>query len=184
VVNPERYTGYKGPHAHKIWNSIYRENCFSGDEVRRFYGPEIDTCLEKRVFYRLISGLHASINIHLCASYLFKGVSMDRWGPNVDEFKRRFDPSTTNDQGPEWLKNLYFIYLVELRAITKAAPYFEQEVFYTGQSSQSDEDTKTAILSLLNVTKAFNNHFDETILFKGDPLEAKKLKVSLLVGFY
>jgi hypothetical protein len=28
VANPERYTGYKGPHAHKIWGSIYRENCF------------------------------------------------------------------------------------------------------------------------------------------------------------
>ena len=28
VTNPERFTGYKGAHAHKIWNSIYRENCF------------------------------------------------------------------------------------------------------------------------------------------------------------
>lgn len=30
-------------------------------------------CLEKRVFYRLISGLHSSINIHLCAEYLQDG---------------------------------------------------------------------------------------------------------------
>jgi hypothetical protein len=28
LTNPERYTGYVGAHAHKIWNSIYRENCF------------------------------------------------------------------------------------------------------------------------------------------------------------
>lgn len=28
VTNPERYTGYKAPHAHKIWNAIYKENCF------------------------------------------------------------------------------------------------------------------------------------------------------------
>lgn len=30
-------------------------------------------CLEKRVFYKLISGLHASINLHLCANYLLEG---------------------------------------------------------------------------------------------------------------
>ena len=51
----------------------------------------------------------------------------DFWGPNPDEFRLRFSPETTNGQGPQWLKNLYFIYLLELRAITKAAPYFEKE---------------------------------------------------------
>lgn len=30
-------------------------------------------CVEKRAFYRLISGLHASINIHLSARYLLDG---------------------------------------------------------------------------------------------------------------
>lgn len=29
-----------------------------------------DVCLEKRVFYKLISGLHASISIHICEDYL------------------------------------------------------------------------------------------------------------------
>lgn len=28
LLNPERYTGYKGPDAWKIWNVIYEENCF------------------------------------------------------------------------------------------------------------------------------------------------------------
>uniref|UniRef100_A0A1B0DI98 Uncharacterized protein n=2 Tax=Phlebotomus papatasi TaxID=29031 RepID=A0A1B0DI98_PHLPP len=27
-LNPERYTGYKGDSAHRIWRSIYLENCF------------------------------------------------------------------------------------------------------------------------------------------------------------
>lgn len=26
--NPERFTGYTGSSAHRIWNSIYKENCF------------------------------------------------------------------------------------------------------------------------------------------------------------
>ena len=111
--------------------------------------------MEKRVFYRLVSGLHTSINIHLSAKYLHKGIlnQPDHWGPNPSEFKKRFDPATTNNQGPQWLKNLYFIYLVELRAITKAAPYFEQETFFTGRDPQEDKETKLAVLDLLNVTK-------------------------------
>ena len=28
LLNPERYTGYKGESAHRVWNSIYKENCF------------------------------------------------------------------------------------------------------------------------------------------------------------
>ena len=45
------------------------------------------------------------------------------WGINLDEFQRRFDPDTSDGQGPQRLKNLYFTYLVELRALAKAAPY-------------------------------------------------------------
>lgn len=37
--------------------------------------PSAGLCLEKRVFYRLISGLHSSINIHLCAQYLLDGTA-------------------------------------------------------------------------------------------------------------
>lgn len=28
LLNPERFTGYKGPEAWQIWDSIYEENCF------------------------------------------------------------------------------------------------------------------------------------------------------------
>lgn len=107
------------------------------------------------MFHRLISGLHASINVHLTAHYLHKNAlnQVDYWGPNADEFLLRFSPETTNGQGPQWLKNLYFIYLVELRAITKAAPYFEKEVFYAGMSAEDDEVTKQAVLDLLNEAK-------------------------------
>ncbi len=43
--NPERYTGYKGEHANRIWSTIYAHNCFKGVN-----NP--DTCAEVRVFYR------------------------------------------------------------------------------------------------------------------------------------
>lgn len=69
------------------------------------------------------------------------------------EFRRRFDPATTNNQGPQWLKNLYFIYLVELRALAKVAPYIEKESFFAGVSQRDDEETKTAVVALLNATR-------------------------------
>jgi ERO1-like protein alpha len=28
LLNPERFTGYSGASAHRVWNSIYKENCF------------------------------------------------------------------------------------------------------------------------------------------------------------
>jgi ERO1-like protein alpha len=28
TLNPERFTGYSGEASHRIWRSIYEENCF------------------------------------------------------------------------------------------------------------------------------------------------------------
>lgn len=53
-------------------------------------------------------------------------LSAPEFGPNTEEFIRRFDPKPTKGQGPQRLKNLYFTYLVELRALVKAAPYLEE----------------------------------------------------------
>lgn len=162
LINPERYTGYKGDSAHRIWNSIYLENCFGLKTNRSnslpYYTARLDwgdMCVEQRAFYRMISGLHTSINIHLSANYLISGNTgfldtLSKWAPNIPEFKRRFSSETTNGQGPYWLKNLYFIYLVELRALAKAAPYLRNEPYYTGVKDE-DKETKIAIEDLLEI---------------------------------
>jgi ERO1-like protein beta len=90
---PERYTGYSGPSAHRVWKSIYEENCFGLSELNLLTsrspsqvtlpdtltdvlrepidGEDADgECLEKRVYYKIISGLHASISTHICMEYL------------------------------------------------------------------------------------------------------------------
>jgi ERO1-like protein beta len=56
------------------------EAVMSGRTKNRMSGTELDleynqlqldnTCLEKRVFWRLISGMHTSISTHLCWDYL------------------------------------------------------------------------------------------------------------------
>ncbi|KAG7254851.1 hypothetical protein CRUP_002617, partial [Coryphaenoides rupestris] len=39
LLNPERYTGYQGPSAWRVWNSIYEENCFKPRSVYRPLNP-------------------------------------------------------------------------------------------------------------------------------------------------
>lgn len=202
LTNPERFTGYNGEEAWKIWRAIYDENCFIPEDSKskptnmftgspfhqagagrvassRKHPPYLKfglpltsselqgMCLEKRVFYRVISGLHTSINTHVSAVYLYEDGEKKVWKPNLNEFKTRFDPTITNGEGTARLKNLYFIYLIELRAISKLAPYFENEKInlYTGQSTK-DEETKSLLLKLLNETNKFPMHFDEGMMFR------------------
>ncbi|XP_047437451.1 ERO1-like protein alpha [Mugil cephalus] len=202
LLNPERFTGYKGPEAWQIWNSIYEENCFkpytvrrplvpesfqssSGSETRTFYSWLEGQCVEKRAFYRLISGLHSSINIHLSARYLLDDTWFQKkWGHNVSEFRQRFDSELTAGEGPKRLRNLYFLYLIELRALAKALPVFQQPSLrlYTGRPEE-DHKHKELLLEILQLARSFPLHFDERSLFAGDEKEAAKLKEDIRLAF-
>ena len=80
------------------------------------------------------------------------GLEDARWGMNVDEFQSRFDPERTNGEGPKRLRNLYFLYLLELRAIAKAAPYLEHKLFYTGNTTE-DAEVNAAVHDLIRQVK-------------------------------
>lgn len=83
LANPERFTGYAGASASRIWAAIYEENCFdlvppsqpsslsgfpsssltapkafppASGPLRNHERDEAQTCLEKRVYYKLLSG--------------------------------------------------------------------------------------------------------------------------------
>lgn len=56
VENPERFTDYSGPSAHRIWSAIYNEDYVVPDlkhigATREWYSSE-----ERRLFYRIVSG--------------------------------------------------------------------------------------------------------------------------------
>ncbi|KAL6534979.1 hypothetical protein OROHE_013033 [Orobanche hederae] len=36
-LNPERYTGYTGPSARRIWDAIYSENCLNNWSIKKFF---------------------------------------------------------------------------------------------------------------------------------------------------
>ena len=119
-LNIERYTGYTGASAQQVWSAIYNENCFFLPDSKVYYNLRQKRlnadkmCLEGRTFYRLISGLHSSISIHLCAQYFFPTIgggysgSDGRWGPNLEEFKHRFDPETTGWRRSNMVKKSLF----------------------------------------------------------------------------
>ncbi|CAL8080814.1 unnamed protein product [Orchesella dallaii] len=178
LLNPERYTGYKGPSAIRVWDAIYKENCFRSLGASNSLGPfgtdsSEEVCIEKRTFYRAISGLHASINTHLSSKYLLsdssgslfkKGKPEPEWGLNVTEFLNHFEKPEARKTGFPWLKNLYFLYLMELRAIWKASTFLRNFDLYTG-NSEDDADLKDAVKDLLTVVGNFPSHFDEKALF-------------------
>lgn len=57
----------------------------------------------------------------------------------------------TKGEGTRRLKNLYFLFLIELRALSKVVPYFERAVvnLYTG-NRREDGATKELLLELLS----------------------------------
>lgn len=86
--------GIVSPHSWHIWCvslsvTLKKHKCYSCEKMQGvLFMPSVSLycvcnncfacltchagmCLEKRTFYRLISGLHTSINIHLCDQYLF-----------------------------------------------------------------------------------------------------------------
>ncbi|KAL6731839.1 hypothetical protein Aduo_002665 [Ancylostoma duodenale] len=179
--NPERYTGYSGDSALRVWKSIYQENCFKPDMKfdKNFlaHPNNFGLCLEKRVFYRLISGFHSAITISI-AAYNYKpppgGFGPGSWFRNTEMFAGRFG-TKWSWEGPQRLKNVYFVFLLELRALLKVGPYLQNELFYTGNEKE-DIETRVAIDELLDIIRQFPDQFDEHELFKGIESHARELR--------
>eukprot|EP01134_Creolimax_fragrantissima_P005797 CFRG5797T1 len=188
VENPERFTGYIGDSAAKVWRLIYEENCFHpvDDHAKNVFEllkfENVQTmCVEKRIFYRLISGLHTSITVHVASEYFDE--STKEWAPNTEMFYKKFSPEYTFGEGPRRLRNLYFVYLFILRAIEKAAPYWENFDFYTGDAN-IDQSTKNLVMNVVNHAHTAHAAFDETVMFGGDTFETDSLKVEFKEKFH
>ncbi|XP_024376321.1 endoplasmic reticulum oxidoreductin-1 [Physcomitrium patens] len=162
LLNPERYTGYKGESARRIWDAIYAQSCFENGEN--------ETCAERRVFYRLISGLHTSISTHIAADYLVDE-SVNAWGKNVALMHERVL------QHPERVQNLYFTYLFVLRAVIKAEAYLSEAEYLTGNDSEDNLTHKlvAALVGNERLRTACPIPFDEAKMWRGpDAIELKE----------
>lgn len=126
-----------------------------------------DECLEKRVFYRVISGMHASISTHLCYDYLNQ--TTGQWGPNLQCYKERLH------NHPERISNLYFNYAFVLRAVGKLRDYVQDYTFCTGDPGQ-DGMTKDMIATLADAIPEGPKIFDESVMFTDQTLSGLELK--------
>jgi len=154
-LNPERNTAYNGTH---IWQAIYQENCVLDEHE--------DMCLEERVLYRLLSGLHTSTTLSIASAYYAPSARKNRteWQSNPEYFMEKMA------HHPEYIRNLHFTYAVLLRALLKAQPLLERTLIDTGDALQ-DETTRVLLKRLVDSAvlescqHAFTA-FDETLLFQ------------------
>ncbi|WQF87299.1 Putative endoplasmic reticulum oxidoreductin 1, ERO1-like superfamily [Colletotrichum destructivum] len=118
-----------------------------------------DECLEKRVFYRVISGMHASISTHLCWDFLNQ--TTGQWQPNVACYRTRLHTH------PERISNLYFNYALVTRAVAKLGPYLQGRD-YTFCSGDIDQDasTRAKVLEVTEGAASVPQIFDESLMFK------------------
>ncbi|KAL8828988.1 MAG: hypothetical protein Q9170_006367, partial [Blastenia crenularia] len=188
VDNPERYTGYAGqpvwdaiyrencffksvppstlssssspfdPLSNRLEAANALRNVIQAGSPKSEFELD-DECIEKRVFHRIISGMHASISTHICIDYLNQITG--KWGPNLQCYTDRLATH------PERVSNLYFNYALLLRAVTKLRTYLKNYTFCSGDVAQ-DAATKQKILHLADSAAQQPRIFDESIMFQ-DP---------------
>ncbi|KAI7737085.1 hypothetical protein M8C21_027315 [Ambrosia artemisiifolia] len=163
-LNAERYTGYTGPSARRIWDAIYTENCPRLNLQNRLSRADAygETCPEKKVLFKLISGLHSSISSHIAADYLLDETT-NKWGSNLNLMRDRVLKHRDR------VENLYFTFLFVLRAVTKAAAYLDQAEYDSGNHME-DLRAQFLIRQLVHDSKlqdACALPFDEAELWQG-----------------
>ncbi|KAF2789946.1 endoplasmic oxidoreductin [Melanomma pulvis-pyrius CBS 109.77] len=118
-----------------------------------------DTCLEKRVFYRVISGMHASISTHLCWDYMNQ--TTGQWAPNLTCYEQRLHGF------PDRISNIYFNYALIARAVGKIRRHV-QDYTFCSEDPEQDLSTKNRVLRLAAAIPSGPEIFDETVMFQ-DP---------------
>jgi hypothetical protein len=111
LENPERFTGYGGSQSFDVWKAIYSENCFPNTNPMSMVSNEKEQCVEKNLFYRMVSGMHASIAVHLSNEYLDGHTG--EFYRDLKVFMERV--GSHNDR----LANIYFNYALVSQALVK-----------------------------------------------------------------
>lgn len=118
-----------------------------------------DECIEKRVFYRVMSGMHASISTHLCWDFLNQ--TTGEWQPNLACYEFRLH------KFPDRISNVYFNYALLTRAVAKLGPYLKNSddyTFCTGDP-ENDDVTRAKVLEVTTRAAEVSEMFDETVMF-------------------
>ena len=178
--NPERYTGYAGPSADKVWSAIHSENCFrSGNDGKDETDGYCSLSAEQRVYNRMISGLHSSISLHIAHSYCLEMdpdqiAECKQWGANATlAHDRVLDHK-------DRLENLYVVFAVLLRAVQKAGDAVttavpQDDPFFSDSLSEWTDSLRPQITKMAQTCPLT---FDETsLLLEGSDSGSKRLEL-------
>ncbi|KAK6205414.1 uncharacterized protein RJT21DRAFT_15694 [Scheffersomyces amazonensis] len=178
--NPERFTGYGGNQSFDVWKAIYSENCFPNTNPMSMKNldAEPEQCIEKNVFYRIVSGLHASIAVHLSNEYL--DAETGEFYPNLKVFMERV--GSFNDR----LSNIYFNYAIVSQSIVRLAQILplkqfiqsgyddispaQKQIFDQIGNVESVDVYDDLLLQEIIPSLSQNTLFDTSTLFSEDPL--------------
>ncbi len=143
--NSETWTGYQGQ---KIWEAIYRENCFTG-------GSFDNMCMEERLFYKIISGIHSNINLHLSKNYLKEDLSNSNQASNYEslynekfsELDYKINATLADDRvlkHPDRINNMFYLYSILLKSLKKGEKTIKNYLYETG-NEQINQETKLKV---------------------------------------
>ena len=193
VASHEAFTGYGMGDAQDanetrvIWELLYQQPCLAADDGGSGAGGGGGggggaQCLEERVFYRLLSGLHASINTHLALTHARGAGSapppaLAARHPLLTHSPAHLRPSlplyvARVGAFPERTSNLYFAYIFVARAVARAGALLRALRPATG-SAEEDGRIGALLAQLLEQTASpeggLSEGFDESKLFVASP---------------
>ena len=108
-------------------------------------------CTEEQIFYKIISGLHSNINLHLSQNYVdinknITYLNATMMTERVLEHKDR-------------INNLFFLHSLLINAFYKSKDLIEKFDIYTGNNNE-DSNTKNLLGALLDNKNIENYYFE------------------------
>lgn len=130
--NRESYTAYNGSN---VWQAIYEENCMLDRIQSSGSNPldKIEQCSEVTLLYQVVSGLHASVNMHVTSNYQEPGSAADAT-PYANHTMYYNSIGAHTDR----LKNLHFVYALTVRALNLVYEQLIDHDYMSGMCSKKD----------------------------------------------
>jgi hypothetical protein len=134
IENPEQFTGYgtllDDKSAGMIWANLYSDSfCFTSCSAE----ADAEPSPEKRLVYKVVSGLQASINTHIAMNYGFynetqEPATRENWGLPRDLHFRPWRKLFEERVGryPDRLKNMHFVFALLARALHRLEPHLDR----------------------------------------------------------
>lgn len=132
--NSESWTFFDGLH---IWDAIYNENCMSLSLQ--------NNCKEDRILYKLISGVHSNINMHI--SHFDYDIEGNEQPPNYERYFERVG------KHEERIKNMHFAYSFALQALNHLSgkvDAFDLILEHSEGSKEDDDEIKQKLIDLID----------------------------------